>query len=100
MSAPTLPTLSRQFDSDSYRARPTDSITWRAVARTARQLCDECRAIQHETRGESGRPNPARHRRSIDGAGVDLMLCVGHADAWHTRDDIDTEPARHRRRLR
>lgn len=99
MTTPTAAALSKHYDTDTYRARPTDidSITWRAVPRTPRQPCDECGALQHQTRGASGRPQPARQRRHLDGV-RDLLLCVDHSDAWHARDDYDTEPARHRRR--
>lgn len=100
MTTSTAAVLSRHYDTDNHRALLTDTITWRAVSRTSRQLCDECGAIQHETRGTSGRPFPARHRRVIAGVDRDLLLCTGHADAWHARDDHDTEPARHRRRVR
>lgn len=89
--------LSRQFDCERYRALPTDQVTWTAQPRSPRVNCDECGAIQHETRGASGRPNPARHRRRIGGAGEYLVLCETHAQAWRDRDAYDTEPARYRR---
>lgn len=89
--------FSRQFDSERYRALPTDEITWTAQPRSPRATCDECGAIQHETRGASGRPAAARHRRRVGGAGEYLLLCETHAEAWRERDATDTEPARFRR---
>lgn len=85
----TTQTLSARFDVDAYHARPKDTIRWTAT-RSGRG-CDECAALQHETRGQYGPRHPARQRRAITG-GPDLLLCHTHADAWRTRDTYHLHP--------
>lgn len=82
-------TLSAQFDADRYHLRPKDTIRWSTVRGST--PCDECGALQYETRGRYRSRRPARHRRTIAG-GPDLLLCHSHAAAWHARDDYDRTP--------
>ena len=84
MSTPTTG-LSTALDTDTYRARPSDDIRWSKAAGSA--PCDECVALQHETRG-AHRREPARRRRAVVG-GPSLLLCQRHADTWGARDDHD-----------
>lgn len=88
-SSTTTPLLSDVFDTDHYRARPTDNITW--TPRRTTQPCDECAALQHQTRGAAGPRRPAKHRRTITPDNIALLLCHNHADAWRARDHHDTD---------
>lgn len=80
----TTARLSVILDNDDQHARPTDKVRWTRATGTA--PCDECVALQHETRGEHRR-KPARHRRTIPGGPAALSLCSLHAEAWRARDD-------------
>lgn len=54
--------------------------------------CDECSALQHETRGAYGARARAKYTRTLTHRGAPtkpLRLCTQHAQVWRTRDTAD-----------
>lgn len=80
--------MSDSLGSDNYRALPTDKLSWRASGKGVD--CDECTALQYESRGRYKREK-ARHVRAISGTGPLLHLCVRHAEAWRARDAYELD---------
>lgn len=92
MSAPGLfpkpeketPALSQQFARGEYRAGPDVKVKWTRRVLRGRADCDECIALQHETRGQYWPRRQVRTRRAVHGTTLDL--CAAHAVAWKDRD--------------
>lgn len=59
--------------------------------------CDECFALQHETRGAYGSRHSAKERRVLAATqqreSSTINLCRGHAAVWHERDEADRDAA-------
>jgi len=78
--------LSQLYSAPAYRASAAESASY---AQSKSQLpCDECCAVQHETRGEFGPRMQTKVRRTFKG-GPNLRLCRRHANAWRERDEQD-----------
>lgn len=84
----TTAPLSKAFENPSYRASATEKPKWTPVKVKAPMACDECAAVQHETRGTYGPRANARQRRAFVGGPI-LRLCTRHANAWRERDEKD-----------
>lgn len=82
-----IPVLSARFGNGEYRAGPGMKVKWTRKAPRARADCDECAALQHETRGAYGPRRQVRARRAVTGTTLDL--CAAHAVAWKSRDIAD-----------
>lgn len=78
------PRLSQRFGRGEYRAGPGIEVKWTRRVLHSRADCDECIALQHETRGEYWPRRQVRARRTVDGTTLDL--CGAHAAAWKDRD--------------
>lgn len=76
--------LSQQFAHGEYRAGPGVKVKWTRRAPRTRADCDECAALQHETRGAYWPRRQVRVRRAVHGTTLDL--CPLHAAAWKDRD--------------
>lgn len=79
-----LPRLSQEFANGEHRAGPGVKVKWTRRATRSRADCDECTALQHETRGAYWPRRQVRNRRSVNGNTLDL--CSAHAAAWKDRD--------------
>ncbi|MFD7045618.1 hypothetical protein [Rhodococcus jostii] len=80
--------LSTTYANPSYRASAQEKPKWTPVKVKAPIPCDECAAVQHETRGRFGPRASARQRRGFVGGPI-LRLCTRHANAWRERDTRD-----------
>ena len=78
------PALSQRFANGEHRAGPGVKVKWARRAPRSRADCDECTALQHETRGEYWPRRQVRVRRTVNGTTLDL--CAAHAAAWKDRD--------------
>jgi hypothetical protein len=78
------PALSTMFAHGEYRAGPGVKVKWTRRAPRGTADCDECAALQHETRGAFWPRRQVRVRRSVNG--TTLELCAAHAVAWKNRD--------------
>jgi hypothetical protein len=58
-------------------------VHWRKLNRHG-MTCDECLALQYETKGKSNFHGPARIERVCNAAS--LYLCWTHAELWKARD--------------
>lgn len=82
-----IPTLSKRFGHGEYRAGPGQKVKWTPKKPRVHTDCEECSALQHETRGAYGPRRQIRTRRAVNGTGLDL--CHAHALAWKGRDTHD-----------
>lgn len=64
-------------------AAGAERVHWRKLSRHG-VTCDECLALQYETKGASTFHGPARIERACKGAS--LWLCWTHAELWKARD--------------
>lgn len=81
------PRLSERYGHGEYRAGPGIKVRWARRAPRARADCDECAALQHETKGEYWPRRQVRQRRTMGETRLDL--CGAHAAAWRDRDALD-----------
>ena len=79
------PPFARAFVGADYRG----PATWTPVKLVRPVSCDECFALQHETRGAAGHRADARFRRTVANGGPVLLLCSRHAASWHERDELE-----------
>lgn len=80
--------LSAMYGVPAYRSSPAEVAKY---SPSSTQLpCDECVAVQHETRGQFGPRMQAKARRTFKG-GPNLRLCRRHANAWRERDGADVK---------
>jgi hypothetical protein len=101
VSARTIP-MSKMYEAPQFRARPQtkDDKQGRKPRWTVAKLktppsCDECFAVQWESKGAFSPRADVKHRRTFKD-GTMLGLCNLHADAWHERDEIDLKPKKGR----
>lgn len=80
--------MSKAFAVMSYRSSPEERPKWSAIKVKNPMPCDECAAVQHETKGAYGPRANAKQRRAFKGGPI-LRLCTRHANAWHERDQKD-----------
>lgn len=76
-------TLSRLLNTPEQAARD-NVVHWSGIKSAKSPDCDECAAVQWETRGASGARSPARTVRRV--RDVKLHLCHQHAALWRARD--------------
>lgn len=81
------PRLSERYAFGEYRAGPGIKVGWNAFKPRRRADCDECTALQHETKGAYWPRRQARHRRTM--GNTRLELCGAHTAAWKDRDALD-----------
>lgn len=83
--------LSKLYAAAMYRASKTERPRWTQVKLVRPIPCDECFAMQIETKGECGPRADAKQRRAFLGGPV-LALCRAHALLWRERDVKDGVP--------
>jgi hypothetical protein len=80
--------LSQMYSVPAYRSSAEERARY---AESKSQLpCEECVAVQHETRGEFGPRMQTKVRRTFKG-GPNLRLRRRHANAWRERDEADVK---------
>ena len=79
----TPATLSHITSREATHGAP---VQWRKLMRH-NVTCDECLALQYETKGRSTFHGPARIERHHKG--TMLYLCWTHAELWKARDRGD-----------
>jgi hypothetical protein len=84
---PERPQLSARYAHPPWLAGHGDTVRWTRQAATGRADCDECAALQHETRGEFWPRRQVRARRVVNtNPATALRLCGAHTAAWKDRD--------------
>ena len=91
--APEIRPFSARYAVPLYRWKlGVPSPKWANLSTTTIP-CDECFALQHESRGAYGSRHQAKRRRTLPPTrqreGTVLNLCRSHAMSWQERDDAD-----------
>lgn len=85
--------LSKLYSVPAYRGSKNDRPKWTQYKTVRPVPCDECFAMQVETKGACGPRADAKQKRSFTG-GPELKLCRTHAALWRERDEKDGVPQR------